>query len=264
MKNLVFAFLVCLVACKDNNSQPGTKSGESNLKTIAENEETISPAVSGRCSDLYVFRKGTVIEFASYDENGKDQGNQVSTVLNVSGSGNSVNSEVEMKYNLGAAKNRVMVGKYSCDGNNLYVDIAALFAGTGMEGSTIEGDAIAFPINLSKGQSLPDVTYSFKMGAGGKEMKMNTTIRERKVESKETITIPGGKFECFKITSVMDANTEFPGMDDKMKEAMENMKKNMPKQKSVMYFDPAVGIVKFELYSGGKLISRSEMTSIKY
>jgi len=52
-------------------------------------------------------------------------------------------------------------------------------------------------------------------------------------------------------------------MNAKMQDAMNAMKGTMPKQKFVMWYAPMVGIIKVDLFSNDKLLSSSEITSIK-
>ena len=55
---------------------------------------------------------------------------------------------------------------------------------------------------------------------------------------------------------------EIPGMDERAKKIMESMKDKM-KTTSTTWFAPDFGIVKMEMYQGGKLISKTEVTAVK-
>jgi hypothetical protein len=73
----------------------------------------------------------------------------------------------------------------------------------------ISGDQIDMPSSLEVGSTLKNITYTMKMTMGSMTMmNKETTIRERKVESKENITVPAGTFECYKISYL----TDFEGM----------------------------------------------------
>ena len=61
------------------------------------------------------------------------------------------------------------------------------------------------------------------MNRGGKEMKITSHIKERKVEAKESVTTPAGTFECYRISSVIEAETDMPGMDEKSKKTGGNL-----------------------------------------
>ena len=111
--------------------------------------------------------------------------------------------------------------------------------------------------------SLPDATYAFSMDAQGQQMKTKVTVKDRKVTGRETITTPAGTFNCYKITANIDADVDFPGMDEKTKKMLQSMKSSMPKQRVAMYFDPSVSIVRVEMFSNDKLQNRSDVVSIK-
>jgi len=259
MKKLLIAFIVCsLFACSNNDTSKETTKDTSSTTTTT----TAPVAEAGKCAGYYIFQEGVVIENASFDENGKETSRQVSKVLSVSSSGNKISSEVRMN-TTGADSSDAFTGKYSCDGENLYVDISSLFAKMEAKGATIEGGAIVFPINIADGQTLPEAQYTFTMNAEGQQMKTTVHIRDRKVTGNETVTTAAGTFNCYKIAANIDADIDIPGMDEDTKKMMQSMKSKGPKQKMVMYFDPAVSIVRVEMYSNDKLQNRSEIVSIK-
>jgi hypothetical protein len=75
----------------------------------------------------------------------------------------------------------------------------------GEAGMSVEvtGDELDLPSDLSVGQTLKDVSYTIKMTMGGMRL-MNRTyhIKDRKVESQESLTTPAGTFDCYKITFI--------------------------------------------------------------
>jgi hypothetical protein len=259
LNHLLVACLV-LASCNDSKNETTTTSGDSTTSTVAK---TGSPAASGGCTNLYLFREGAVIEGANYDAGGKQTSTQSSTVLKVTAEGGTLVSEVEMKSNVQGQDERVFTGKYSCDGKKLYVDLTNLFGSMDARGTKIEGDPVEFPINISDGEILPDASYTMRMKQAGNEMKITSIIKDRKVTGKESVTTPAGTFNCYKISANVDAKIEFEGGDEKMKQMMEAIKRAMPKKSFVMYFDPAISIVKMEMFDDGKLTSRSEITSIR-
>ena len=254
-KVLLGIVMLSAMACNNKKSET-TTTGDS---TVVDNKQSEKGA--GACGSLLLFREGTVMENTSYDDAGKETSRQVSKVKNVTGDGNTLSSEVEMN-NKGEGADQTFIGKYRCDGTNLYVDLSSVFANLEQEGAKIEGDPIVFPIILSEGQTLPDARYSFSLNREGQQMKTTAWIKNRKVEGREQVTTPAGIFNCYKITSDMEATVELPGMNEQMKKMMEENMKNMPKQQMVFFYDPMATIVKFEMYSGGKLQSSSVVTSI--
>src|SRR5688572_3120683 len=218
MRKLYVSFvLLSFIACNNNKSETTTTTGDSaSVKTTGEQPET----GAGGCASMYLFKEGTVVENVSYDNAGKETARQVSKVIDVTGDGGNLNADVEMKSS-GEGSEHSFIGKYRCDGKNLYVDLSGLFANMKEQGSTMEGDPIVFPLNLSEGQTLPDAQYSFSINRDGQQMKTTAVIRNRKVEGRETVTTPAGTFNCYKISSDIDASVEIPGMNDQMKKMME-------------------------------------------
>lgn len=163
----------------------------------------------------------------------------------------------------GSSNGKSLAAKYACDGNNLLVDMTSLFANMEKGDVTLQGDPVIFSLNICEGESLSDASYSFTVSRSGKGMKVTTWLKNRKVEGIKTITTPAGKFDCYKITTDTEAETTMEGMNAKMQDAMNAMKGTMPKQKFVMWYAPMVGIIKVDLFSNDKLLSSSEITSIK-
>ncbi len=263
MKQVFFLLVAISTVTACNNQTTNNGKTDSSPVTTTSSEAPSSVAMTGNCSSLYLFRKGTKIEAASYDAAGKEVSRQQSTVSDVSNDAGRTVATVEMKSSVGGKDEKTFTGKYSCDGKNLYADLTSLFASMDKKGATVEGDPIIFPINLKEGEQLPEASYAITVNQGGRKMKITSFIKNRNIEGKEKITTSAGTFDCYKITADVEANVEMEGMDEKMKEMMENMKRTMPKQRFVMYFDPAVSIVKVEMYSGDKLTSRNEVVSIQ-
>lgn len=264
MKKFIFSLFVlaALAACNNEANNTTTKDSLSTASSTKDNSSSIAPP-DGACGSLLLFKKGTVIEAVSYNKDGEETSRQVSTVLNVSPDANGMSSEVEMKNNSKGKQEKVFTGKYTCDGQNIYVDLTSLFASMDVSGATISGDPVTFPIQVSEGQTLPDGSYSMTVDKNGKQIKTTVHMKERKVGAKEKITTPAGTFDCFRISAVSTADVDVEGMDEKMKKMMETMKSSMPKQSFVMYYDPAATIVKVEMYSNDQLISHSEVVAIK-
>jgi translation elongation factor EF-Tu-like GTPase len=100
------------------------------------------------------------------------------------------------------------------------------------------------------------------MEKNGKTTTMKYHYKDRKVEAKEKVTTPAGSWDCYKITNRVDVEVDFPGMSDKAKKMMETMTNQM-KSTGITWFSPDLGIVKMELYQNGKLVSKTEIVSIK-
>lgn len=111
------------------------------------------------------------------------------------------------------------------------------------------GTDLEFPSALVPGTNLPDGTFTMEAFMNGiKMITLNVTITNRKVLSKESITVPAGTFECYKISYDSELKAGFA-------------KKSYT---YVTWFAPEVGAVKSEYYSvKGSLEGHSEMTVFK-
>ena len=83
-----------------------------------------------------------------------------------------------------------------------------------MEGAEmkITGDDLMYSYSLSVGQTFPDAKTNMEILLSGKSlMKMEFTMKNRKVAAKENLTTPAGTFECYKITYSMVSSMKMVG-----------------------------------------------------
>lgn len=255
-KYMNLAFIV-LLAC---NNQNGTATKDSPaIATVA----VTAASPSGNCGNLVLFRKGAVLEGATYDTTGKEIAKQKTTITDVKQEGGITiaNAKIETtsKYSKGNEKNLT----YKCDGTNLYMDLQELMQSyAAMKGTEVKANTMQFPLNISEGQTLPEASVSVSMDRGtGKKMDMVVHYKERTVGAKEKITTPAGSWNCYKVNTTIES--EMMGMDEKTKKIMESMKGRM-KMRMVMWYAPDFGIVKTDMYMGDKLQSHSQINSVKY
>jgi len=274
---LTSIFLAAWVVACNNESKTKTVSEDStaiNDESITnpettktgktETKKTEPAAVDyGICGQMVLFDEGTVIEGHSVSPNGTETNKQKSTVTKVSRQGSGLVAEVTMESGSKEKGIKPFTARYVCTGSALLVDMTSLFSNFEKDGVSMKGDPIQFPLRVKVGDNLPDASYFFTISQFAKAMKITTFIKNRKIESKETITTPAGSFDAFKVTADVDAESELEGADEKVQNMLKAMKAKMPKQSFVMWYTPKVGIVKVEMYSNGKLINSSEITSIK-
>lgn len=106
-----------------------------------------------------------------------------------------------------------------------------------------EGEEIIIPTDIEAGMTLPDAEMVMQT-TGAVKLKATLNITNRKVEKKETITVPAGTYECFLISS------------DQQLKMMVNSENTLKK-----WINPEVGLVRLEVYNKkGKLISTQELT----
>ena len=106
----------------------------------------------------------------------------------------------------------------SCSGNELSIDLQSvldpnMLAGfKGME-IQMESSGMIIPTNLSAGQSLPDAQLNMKVLTGNVTFSdITLSISNRKVESRETIEVPAGTFDCFKVSYDLEIVTRTMGI----------------------------------------------------
>lgn len=128
-----------------------------------------------------------------------------------------------------------------CKNETFYVD-ARNWAGPSMAQqnapdmeTTISGEGVPYPNNMTVGQRLPDAEVEIKSTLKGSPVALMTfraKITDRVVEGKETIQTPAGTFECFKLTYKGDIKVSF-------------VKQNL---NYVEYIAKNVGVVKLEAF----------------
>lgn len=206
------------------------------------------------CGQMDYLAKGNSWVLTQYNKRGKVTGHTDYTILDertVDG-----NREWDIKTVMKDKKDEELSSATAtaiCDGEKILLDFqqvmqstAAMESMEGME-TEIEGDNIGYPFDMEVGMELEDVSVSIKAKSGGVQLvKVDTKIKDRLVEAKETITTPAGDFDAFKIvqTSVVEMGiikTETSSID---------------------WYAPGFGIVKSEYYNKrGKLSGSSEITS---
>ncbi|MEP7238274.1 MAG: hypothetical protein ABI685_10430 [Ferruginibacter sp.] len=252
-KILSGCLLILLFACNNQNSNPTEKKSKGNT-VAADNAST------GNCGSLILFKKGAVVEGTSYDANGKQTSKQTTTVNDVSEEGGMLVAKSTSLTN-GAAGQKTINLVYKCDGTNIYTDLNEMLANFASMG-TVKGDVkpVQFPLNISEGQTLPEASYTISMDRGAMKMDITSTVKNRTVGAKEKITTTAGSWDCYKVSSDMDSDVQ--GLDERTKKIMDAVKAKT-KLSMIMWYTPEIGIVRTEMYSNGKLTSRTDITAIK-
>lgn len=207
------------------------------------------PTKAQTCGYL-LLTNNTEVEMSMYDKKGNNAGKMVYKVISSNGTQAKVNSKL---FNEKGKELTFNEGTYKCDGNNFSVDMKAMLPGDQaktMEMKNMEiksnNASLNYPSSMSVGTILPDNELSADTYSGGmKLMSMTLKVTDRKVEAKESITTPAGKFECYKITSNQTVKAIF----------------NMSMQ-TTEWFSPNVGVIKTEAYRKGDLVSSMLITKI--
>jgi hypothetical protein len=193
----------------------------------------------------YPVRKGAVMGYKSLDEKGKLLNTSLTTILDVKQSASS--SEYKVKAEFWDEKNKPQqTREYSmkCENGVFSVDMQSLIDPKAFEGFkdmelTFSGIDLTFPSALSIGQSLPDANMLMAASSGGITiMRLTINITNRKVVGVESITVPAGTFECYKMTYDLETKLGFKVVSS-----------------AVQWLNKGAGSVKTETYDKkGKLV----------
>jgi hypothetical protein len=210
------------------------------------------------CNTFFNYKKGTILKLQSFNAKDKPTSSIVQTCKEVNVSGKMVNVVIlsesfdDKNKKLGEATVQVV-----CEGGSIKFDMKnfAMQNLPDMKGNSevkieITGDQLDLPSNLEVGQTLKNVSYNLKSSMGSMTI-MNRTfnIRERKVEGKEEISTPAGKFDCFKVSYL----TDFEGLFGKKMT-----------YKTLTWYAANVGTVRTESYNEKeKLTSYTMLTEVK-
>jgi hypothetical protein len=258
MKHLLW-IAVLWTAC--NNTASTGQSANQVAAAITKDKTEAGPVA---CNKLIFFQQGAEIVTKSYDGAGKEISSQLTKIVSVKNEGGMTVAYAEAS-DTTRFNNHVSNMKYSykCDGKTIYFDLATMLRSNAQDpNATIEASTVEYPIAVSAGQTLPDANGTMSFERKGKKTNMKYRYKERKVDGKEKVTTPAGSWDCYKISNRVDVEVDFPGMSDKAKQMMQNMTNQM-KTTGVTWFSPDFGIVKFELYQNGKLVSRNEIIAVK-
>ena len=262
MKNNCIILIIFFFGACSNPADNAKQSGkDSNSSTEKEKNELLVRPGGNSCDNNLLFRKGVEIQTTTNNVQGNVTMKSVSRITKVYEEGGMTVSECEMKTAAeNGANEKVTTARYKCDGKHFYMDLASFLSDT-KQNTRVETTGLQFPFNVTVGETLPDASSSIVTNRGGKEMKITSHIKERKVEAKESVTTAAGAFECYRISCIIE--TDIPGMDDKSKEVMKEVKKKMGTNKMIFWYAPGITIIKMEFFMGDKLVTRSEVTGIK-
>ena len=262
MKKYLFCLLVPVLAFfiyAGSLTQKNADTGRQPITIATTGENNNMPA--GGCGSLIFFHKGAIVKGATYDSTGKEISKQTSTITDVKDNGGEITGTVKMDMS-SSFGSHTMNTQYKCDGSNLYVDLNSLMANlSALKGAKVQTSSLKFPIHLSVGQSLPEASVTVEMDRGNMKMKMVTSYIDRKVEGTDKVTTQGGTWNCYRVASTIKSTTDYGNAE--MQKKMEALAKKMPDSKMIAWFAPDFGIVKMEMYSGNKLITRSQVISVK-
>jgi hypothetical protein len=203
---------------------------------------------------IYSVSQGMVFGYQSLDAKGKVTGSSRTTFLGIEQVGAvtvyKVKSESFDAKNTSQSSHefemRCEDGKFFVDMKN-FVDPKSMESFKDMEISVDSKDMV-YPSGLSAGQTLPDASITISAATGGVNlMNLKVNITNRQVVGIETVTVPAGTFECFKITYDVETKLMF-----KMNTTVAE------------YINMGVGNVKSETFDKkGKLAGTTQLVELK-
>ena len=229
------------------------------LPLVLEEQGLLSDA----CTDYIWFKKGASMTFEGKDGKGKNVYQSKMNVINVTTKGDVTIGEVQMTDD----KKNEFTMEFKCTDDKLYMDFASAIkqamAKSSPEAPTDAVDNLemnfsdgfmSFPKNMQPGQDLDDATFTMKTNSGGMGMQMTSSVVNRKVVAKESVTTPAGTFDCVKVTGTRKTTARILGKD-------RNMGKPLVE---TVWFAPGIGTVKQENYTeNGKLESTNQLIEFK-
>jgi hypothetical protein len=176
----------------------------------------LSGKVLAQDCGFYSLKKGMVLGHQILDAKGKLTGTIRTTCMDVDKIGKAVNFKLKNEYADGKSNNQ-STREYDmkCEDGNFYLDMNSMVDPKSMEafkGMEVKVDAndMMYPAILEVGSALPDANINLSAGSGGVSiMNLTIAITNRKVVGKESVTVPAGTFDCYKITYDIETKMMF-------------------------------------------------------
>ncbi|AKD02943.1 hypothetical protein POKO110462_01680 [Pontibacter korlensis] len=213
------------------------------------------------CADYQLLRDNAAYELLTYDKKDRQTGRVMYNVKAINRTGGKVEATIHSRIfdDKGqlATEGDFVVG---CEDGAIWMDMRSLLNPGMMESQnnmemTMEGDKMLYPSNLQAGQKLEDGTMTMEMkdkSSGQSMMTMVMKVMNRTVEGKESIKVPAGTYDSYKIRQSTEMENRAMGM-------------KMPGMRieTVEYYVPQIGSVRSETYRNGKLQSYTVLSKIE-
>ena len=163
----------------------------------------------------YSMTKGMMFSYQNLDAKGKVTSSSRSTCIDVVQI--PAGTEYKLQMEVTDSKNNKSTHEYAmrCEGGNFYVDMRNFVDQKSMESFKdmevkVDSKDMMYPAGLAAGQTLPDASVTISAGSGGVSlMNLVVNITNRKVAGTESVTVPAGTFECYKITYDVETKLMF-------------------------------------------------------
>jgi hypothetical protein len=175
----------------------------------------LSGVISAQDCGYYSMSKGMVFGYQNLDAKGKVTGTQRTTCLDISTLGAATLYKIKGEFT--DSKDNLSTREYEmrCEDGNFYVDMQSLVDPKSMEAFkdmevSVDANALMYPSVLIAGQTLPDASITISAATGGVNlMNLVINISNRKVVGSESVTVPAGTFDCYKITYDVETKMMF-------------------------------------------------------
>jgi hypothetical protein len=168
---------------------------------------------SQACEGFYPLKTGTVIEMQSFSAKDKLTATNRQTILEADETDEGLIIKVKSEQ-FDEKGNAIFEQELQmrCKDNVFYMDMESFLDPNTMKSMqdmevTVDASDLAFPSRMEVGQTLPDGSVSMKVSGGMAMLNMTVNIINRKVEAFESITVPAGTFDCYKITYDTDVKS---------------------------------------------------------
>jgi len=203
----------------------------------------VSTVYSQNCRFYIPLEENKGFKYKSYDVNDQRQGSQEKVIKNVISVNDHSIATIISKYF--DKEDRIQhEGDFTlkCTDDETIIDIKSILDPSIMErysdmNISMETKDIIIPTYLDIGQNLPDANMHIKISIGDVAISnINFDLQDRKVDSKESITVPAGTFDCYKISYNSKMKSESMGIPVELS------------IKHVEYHAPNVGMIRSETY----------------
>ena len=214
----------------------------------------LTSAVKAQSCNFFPMSKGKVLGYQNLNARGKVTSKSRTSCYDMSTDSNGVIT-YKLKTEISNAKDVQLASreyKMKCDQGKMSVDTESYADPNAIKGFQemtigVNNNDVAYPEELSVGLALPDAIITMQASAEGKSKNTYVIIiTERTIVSNESITVPVGTFDCFKITYDLELKTTTSNTF-----------------KVIEYLAEGVGKIKTETYNHkGKLTSSSVLVEL--
>lgn len=203
-----------------------------------------SRAMAVDCSYYLPLVEGTGLKYENYNQRDRLQHTQEIRITSVEERDGAIHARLDARVldNRNRVQSEVEYGVI-CSGDVLQIDLQSILnqevfeAYQGME-MQIEGGEMIIPSDLSVGQDLPDSEMHISLRSNGMQMaEMQIKITNRRVTARESITVPAGTFDAYRIEYDTQFETRAMGIPIRSS------------SKTVEFHAEGLGVIRTEYYN---------------